>query len=126
MGQLIEIHQPQKFFTLEEAQTLLPIVKRMTEGAVREVEAMTTQLNYIPQGEKRKEVEKQVELSFQFWVEKMEKIGCSCKGMWLVDFDSGEGYYCWHYPEEKIEYFHGYFDGYQGRIKLHTQNNEPI
>ena len=45
--------------------------------------------------------------------------GCQAKGMWLVDFDTGEGYYCWHYPEPEICYFHGYDEGFRGRVKIH-------
>jgi hypothetical protein len=45
-------------------------------------------------------------------------MGCEVKGLWLVDFDNGEGYYCWQYPESNLEYFHGYTEGFAGRSKL--------
>ena len=38
---------------------------------------------------------------------------------WLVDFDNGEGYYCWKYPEDTVGHFHGYEDGFAGRISIH-------
>ena len=40
------------------------------------------------------------------------------KGLWLVDFDNGEGYYCWSYPEPAITHYHGYDDGFAGRISI--------
>ena len=40
------------------------------------------------------------------------------KGLWLVDFDSGAGYYCWKYPEPSLDYFHGYEEGFAGRLPL--------
>jgi len=38
--------------------------------------------------------------------------------LWLVDFDNGEGYYCWSYPEPAITHYHGYDDGFAGRISI--------
>jgi hypothetical protein len=34
----------------------------------------------------------------------------------MADFDNGEGFYCWKYPEIKINHWHGYQDGFSGRI----------
>jgi hypothetical protein len=36
-----------------------------------------------------------------------------------VDFDNGDGYYCWCYPEHSITHYHGYSDGFAGRMKIH-------
>ena len=44
--------------------------------------------------------------------------GLEAKGLWLVDFDNGEGYYCWSYPESSITHYHGYDDGFAGRISI--------
>ena len=46
------------------------------------------------------------------------KMGIEVKGLWLIDFDNGSGYYCWQYPEESLQYFHGYEEGFGGRVKL--------
>ena len=48
----------------------------------------------------------------------MEALGLEVKGLWLVDFDNGEGYYCWRWPEPDLAYFHGYDEGYSGRIRI--------
>lgn len=52
------------------------------------------------------------------WAEAMIALGLEVKGLWLVDFDSGAGYYCWRHPEPALEYFHGYDEGFGGRVKL--------
>ncbi len=52
------------------------------------------------------------------WAEEMEALGVEVKGPWLVDFDSGGGYYCWTWPEESIGHFHGYEEGFRGRVRL--------
>lgn len=52
------------------------------------------------------------------WAESIAGLGIEVKGLWLVDFDSGGGYYCWRYPEPALQYFHGYEEGFGGRVKL--------
>lgn len=49
------------------------------------------------------------------WVERIHRLGGIAKGLWLVDFDTGQGYLCWAYPEEKVEHFHHYDDGFKNR-----------
>ncbi len=45
-------------------------------------------------------------------------MGLEIKGVWLVDFDSGGGYYCWKYPETGLNHFHSYDEGFSGRLPL--------
>jgi len=52
------------------------------------------------------------------WVRNMEALGVEVKGLWRVDFDNGSGYYCWQWPEERLEYFHGYEEGFEGRSRI--------
>jgi len=117
MGQVIEINQ-KRFFTLEDAGSLLPVVRRITQVCYQEVKQLSTQISYTKDKARRAELEKKVQEIFQRWNQKLNRLGCEAKGMWLVDFDSGEGYYCWHYPEPDIQHFHGYFEGFRGRVKI--------
>ena len=52
------------------------------------------------------------------WSEKILKLGCIPKGVWLVDFDNGRGYYCWRYGDVNSLYFHGYHEGFSGRVAI--------
>ena len=52
------------------------------------------------------------------WVRAMEALGVEVEGRWLVDFDHGRGYYCWRWPEERLDYFHGYDEGFAGRVRI--------
>ena len=97
---------PRKIFTLEEARALLPRVKELTSDAV----ARFSQLPGDQEDERRAIVEG--------WVGELEALGCEIKGLWLVDFDSGGGYYCWKYPEPALDHFHGYEEGFAGRLAL--------
>ena len=95
-----------KIFTLDEARALLPRVKELTSDAV----ARFGQLPGDQENERRAIVEG--------WVGELEALGCEIKGLWLVDFDSGGGYYCWKYPEPALDHFHGYEEGFSGRLAL--------
>lgn len=118
MAEIIEINQ-KKIFSLEEARVLLPVVKRITRASFDRVERLAQQLDLLPEGEKKEGVELEIQALFREWLSKMHKLGVEAKGSWLVDFDSGEGYYCWRYPETELAHFHGYTEGFSGRVKIH-------
>ena len=52
------------------------------------------------------------------WAEAVQDLGAEAKGLWLVDFDAGSGYYCWKYPETTVSHYHGYDEGFAGRMKI--------
>jgi hypothetical protein len=91
-----------KLFTYEEAMALLPEVQRLTSAAAAEVEQSPETAEAVVEG----------------WAEAVMALGIEVKGLWLIDFDNGSGYYCWRYPEPALEYFHGYEEGFRGRVKL--------
>lgn len=94
-------------FSYEDAAALLPEVQRLTTDAVQEVEALDAE---TPREDAQAIVSR--------WADAVIALGVEVKGLWLVDFDNGSGYYCWRYPEESLQYFHGYEDGFGGRVKL--------
>ena len=113
-----------KLFTLEEANTLLPLVFKLTEEYSRQVKKLINQLEAYPdkKNEKALLVEENVNKLIELWQNKLEKLGLRPKGLWLCDFDNGTGYFCWKYPENKISFFHGYNEGFSGRKKLGIEN----
>ena len=117
MGQVIEINR-KRFFSLEEAKSLLPVVRRITRRSYEEARQVSAQLSYISDPQRKKELERSLQVTFYRWQRKVRKLGCQGKGMWLVDFDSGQGYFCWIYPEPEITFFHGYDEGYRGRVRI--------
>lgn len=108
-----------RIFTLREAQALLDQVRELTAEAVREVENLQNEIESSPPGDRRSHLESRTQEVVQSWAHAVEHLGCEAKGLWLVDFDSGDGiYYCWRHPEEKLEFFHDYDAGFAGRKPL--------
>ncbi|MFO1462779.1 MAG: DUF2203 domain-containing protein [bacterium] len=118
MGEVVRIFQNQRF-TLEQAEGLLPVIRKITKEAVDQFLILEEKLKHHQhEAEKWKEIEQEIAAVLNHWSEKILKLGCQPKGIWLVDFDNGEGYYCWRYGDERIQYFHGYHDGFAGRIAI--------
>ena len=97
---------PKRIFSYEQAVALLPEVQRVTSDAVERLEAVVS------------DESEAYERIVTEWAETVMSLGLEVKGLWLVDFDSGGGYYCWRHPEPALEYFHGYEEGFGGRVKL--------
>jgi hypothetical protein len=108
-----------RIFRYEEALDTFPAVRDLTRAAVRQVEAMVHGIGSREEAEARQgELEETHARIVQAWAEEIQRLGCEVKGLWLVDWDSGDGYYCWKYPEETLSHYHGYEDGFDGRVKV--------
>jgi hypothetical protein len=97
-----------KIFTYEEAATLLPEARRITADAVTAVESLPENELAVAESER----------IITDWAGAIIELGIEVKGLWLIDFDNGSGYYCWQHPESSLQYFHGYEEGFGGRVKL--------
>lgn len=93
-----------RIFTLAEARALMPRVQEITAEAVE-------RYGRLPGEEERRTVAEE-------WARALTALGLEIKGLWLVDFDSGAGYYCWKYPEPELGHFHSYEEGFAGRLPL--------
>lgn len=105
-----------KVFSYGEAVAMLPEVRRMTEDALEQVTTLTTQADEA--GAPRQEIEEAVGEVIRDWAQAMTSMGLEVKGLWLVDWDNGSGYYCWKHPEDGLHYFHSYEEGFRGRMRI--------
>ena len=104
-----------RIFTFGEAALLMPEIRRLTEAAHGEVEALRARLDSGDAAKLQAEASRIVES----WTEGVRALGADVKGLWLVDFDNGSGYYCWQWPEANLEYYHSYDEGFRGRMRIH-------
>ncbi|MDJ0958510.1 MAG: DUF2203 domain-containing protein [Arenicellales bacterium] len=118
IAQIGSVDEP-RIFTLAEAQELFPLVRRITAEAYEELQPIKQKLrNMLSTDPRIVKVEKTYEEIVKRWVSKMERLGLVVKGLWLVDFDTGDGYLCWKYPELQINHYHDYTTGFAGRRDL--------
>jgi hypothetical protein len=126
VSNIIEINR-RSVFSLIEARELLPVIFRITKNYAQKVEALIGRLEALPIGNDSlvTTLETQVNSFIQEWQDKVQKLGALPKGMWIADFDSGDGYYCWKFPERNIEFWHKYSDGYSKRVRVEDKTR-PI
>ena len=106
-------------FSLDDARALLPKVRQLTTDAVMRAEALAGELQRVPeQDPAHAQLSTALQAIVEDWAQAVRTLGIEVKGLWLVDFDNGEGYYCWKYPEDTVTHYHGYDEGFAGRITI--------
>ncbi|MGI9590907.1 MAG: DUF2203 family protein [Myxococcota bacterium] len=106
-------------WSLAAARELLPDVRERTAKAVPEVEALLAERERLGADDPaRAELDAKLRTCIGRWARAMEALGVDVKGLWLVDFDNGSGHYCWRWPESELAYFHGYEEGFAGRVRI--------
>jgi hypothetical protein len=63
-------------------------------------------------------LEREVSSLILEWQSKIRRLGAEPQGLWIADFDSGTGYFCWKFPERTISHWHGYQDGFIRRQSI--------
>lgn len=106
-------------FSLQQARELLPQVKHLTADAVRRAETLASQLHGLAEDDpEHATLSAALRQVVDAWADEIRALGVEAKGLWLVDFDNGQGYYCWCYPEPTIGHYHGYEEGFAGRMTI--------
>lgn len=118
-GNMEDPTTPKRVFSYEEALASFPRVHHLTRAAVAQIEALVNRVQSREEMESRRaEIEAACHQIIGVWTAEVTSLGCEVKGLWLVDWDSGDGYYCWRYPEEALGHFHSYEDGFGGRVPI--------
>jgi hypothetical protein len=106
-------------WTLEGARALVGEVRERTGKAAESVDKLVVERDTLAADTpERAELDDRIRKHVSEWVRAMEALGLDVKGLWLVDFDNGSGYYCWKWPEERLEWFHTYEEGFEGRVRI--------
>jgi hypothetical protein len=105
----------ERVFTFAEAQGLLPEVRALTAAAYERVEALRGRIEH---GEEKAPLEAEANAVINEWSEAVQARGVEVKGLWLIDFDNGSGYYCWRWPETSLGFYHSYDEGFAGRMRI--------
>jgi len=115
----VEIAPFEKLFNLSEAKKLLPLVQSITTKHKSELEPIQDRLNRMLSNDPRRNpIELEYELVVSRWKAKIEKLGASVRGLWVVEFNVGEGVISWRYPELGLRFFRENGADLASRVKL--------
>ncbi|GDX64740.1 hypothetical protein LBMAG35_15780 [Chlorobiota bacterium] len=121
--------QEQKYFTPEEANRTLPLVRSIVNDILRIGSQLRTRITDLMQtGEDPRKDESCMAFSdtLKELHAELEELGCEYKdwnfNIGLVDFpaiiEGREVLLCWRSDEDAITHYHGFMDGYSGRKPL--------
>lgn len=117
-----------RVFSLEEAQRLMPLVKDTTAPVFELASSLAQELSEAERAgdeSRAEELRERLQALVESWAEAIRDLGPDVKGLWLVDFDSGDGYWCWAYPEQELSHWHSYEAGFSGRVPIEAKPLNP-
>lgn len=108
---VVQICKGEKTFTFDEANDLLPIVKAIIGNLVKALKKNTDDHNwYVQTGASQDRIEQCNQTFYtlnQKAFNKLHKLGVRVIGDNYVGFWTGSYYLSYHYPEDKIQFWHG-------------------
>ena len=123
-----EIGLKDKLFNLSEARELLVLVQAVTKTQETLLAPVQDRLNKMLSNDPRRNVyERQYEAIVEQWRNKVELLGARVSGLWMVEFDVGEGSLSWRYPELSLNHFRGNGVAFAERVKLrdYIEEHDP-
>ena len=124
----IEIGQSGKLFNLEEAREHLPLVQAITRKHQTQLAPIQARLSKMLSNDPRRAtLERDYEQVVSRWRGKIEQLGASVHGLWVVEFNVGEGALCWRYPELTLNYLRLHGAAFSSRTKLaiYIEEHDP-
>lgn len=109
-----------RLFSQEEATELLPIILKITRSYSDQVKVLVDQIEEQPLETKDQnwKIEEKVNKLIDTWKIKVQRLGITPRGLWIGDFPTQDGFYCWKYPETEIKYWHAKDDGFSKRKNI--------
>ena len=116
-----------RVLSYSEVQVLLPRLIEQTEKTIRLMGKGKKVIDNIllPENEQESIESDMVEL-FSLWVSWVRLHGGIVRAPWLVDFDNGQGYWCWQSCETEVQFEHSYDDNYQDRKTISSDRKDML
>ncbi len=116
-----------RVFTLDEARELFPLVHRITHEAALELKPVQLRLqNMLGSDPRLRAVSAEYEVVVKRWVEKMARLGLVVGALWRVDFDTGDGYFSWKYPEHRLGFYRTHAEPFDQRRPIDEVISEDL
>lgn len=108
---VFEICNPEKIWSLEEANSLLPLLTKLSNNCDEEVNKLLRTQRYLIKYNASKESIKEIDIAVQEvlkkWGTKVVKLGCKYHSGYVL-FNNGWGFYSWLSNELSIVYYTHY------------------
>ena len=103
-------------FSLSEATEMLPVLRKVTAAASKELIPYQDQMNVLLDCDPRQgPLKDEFEQIVRKWISQVQRLGVRVSGLWEVGFDTGDGYLCWRHPELRLAYFRNYEEDFSRR-----------
>jgi len=125
MNNIIEICNPEKKWTLEEANQILPLLLKLSAQCDTEVDKLLkNQRALMKMGAAKAQIDKidkMVQQELLKWGSKVTKLGIKYHYGYHL-FDNGSGFWSWQKPEPEVKYFIEYTSPVNDRkLVVHEQ-----
>lgn len=118
MAELIQIGK-QQVFNLQEARLLLPTIEKITKRFHSRTTKIESRLQRLVMADpRRRSLLEDFGEHVSDWKTKMEGLGVSANNLWQVQFNVGDGFLCWQFPELVISHFLPKGEDWQDKVKL--------
>ena len=124
----IELGQKEKLFNLAEAREHLTLMQSITQSSQTLLTPVQDRLNRMLSNDPRRpSLEQKYESVVAKWRFKVEQLGATVNGLWVVEFDLGDVVLCWRYPELKLGFVRVHGQPFSKRVKLalYIEENDP-
>jgi hypothetical protein len=124
----IDIGLVKRVFNLAEAERQFPLVQSITQKHRQELAPIQERLQRMLSNDPRRHaLEQNYESVVRRWRTKIEQLGASVSGLWIVEFNVGEGCLSWRHPELSLNYFRSHGDSFSEREVLqdYIEANDP-
>ena len=135
MKDFVESKQTKKYFTIEEAEKLLPRIEKLLKRLkhldkaielLNTVEIEVEEENYVHLRQVTKFNKELHKLYYEFYkkLDEFEGTGCLLKDLeiGLIDFycrfEDRDIFLCWKFGEKGIKYWHDIYTGFNGRKQI--------
>ncbi len=117
-----------KLFDLSEASELLVLVQSITKAHQAQLLPIQDKLNRMLNNDPRRSaIEADYQAVVSRWKFKIEQLGATVCGLWMVNFEVHDGVLSWRHPELTLSYFIAKGNDFSERIKLKTyiEDHDP-
>ncbi|MFT5571894.1 MAG: hypothetical protein ACI9FR_000815 [Cryomorphaceae bacterium] len=124
----VDIGLVKRVFNLSEAQKQFPFVQSITQKHQQELSPLQQRLSKMLSNDPRRNaLERDYESVVHRWRTKIEQLGASVSGLWIVEFNLGEGCLSWRHPELSLNYFRSHHASFAERVVLqdYIEANDP-